>query len=103
MWKRIRELNLSEWVYWLLVSLIVAPQIILFILALAWSIYYSIYAGNTIISFYLVFRYSYAFLFEGDQLAEQPWIYVAFLLGVIAIMTVVKYRKGMTKKQLEKV
>ena len=98
MWKRIRKIRLSEGLYWLLVFLVVVPQIIIFVLALVESIYYSIYAGNTLISFYLVFRYSYAFLFKGDALAEQPWIYVLFLLGLIAIMTVVKYRKGTTKR-----
>jgi hypothetical protein len=103
MWKRIREMKLSEGLYWLLIFLVIMPQIIIFIFSLSESIYYSISAGNTLISFYLVFRYSYAFLFKGDNLAEQPWIYVLFWLGVIAIMTVVKYRKGTTRKELEKV
>jgi hypothetical protein len=100
MWERIRQMKLSDGLYWLLVLLIVVPQIIIFLLALAESIYYSIFAGNTLISFYLVFRYSYAFLFKGDRLIEQPWIYVLFGLGFIAIMTVVKSRKGTTKMEL---
>jgi hypothetical protein len=102
MWKTLREMKLSEWLYWLLVLLVVVPQVILFPLALAESIYYSLFAGNILISFYLVFRYSYAFLFNGDKLAEQPWIYIVFLFCVIAIMTVVKYRTRTANNKLEK-
>jgi hypothetical protein len=102
MWRTLREMTLSEWLYWILVLLVVAPQVIIFLLALAESIYYSIYAGNTLISFYLVFRYSYEFLFNGDTLAEQPWIYIVFLFGFIAIMTVVKFRTGTANNKLVK-
>jgi hypothetical protein len=92
-WKRLKESSLGEWVYCILVFSVIVPQIIIFISALAESVYYSISAGNTLISFYLVFRYSYAFLFKGDKVVEQVWVYYVIILTIVAVMSVVRSRR----------
>jgi ABC-type sugar transport system permease subunit len=86
--KRIEEMKLSEGLYWLLVIPPIIGVLLIFIFALVLSIYYSISTGRPARAFSVIFHDAFSGFFN-----ETTWPYDLFWFSLIAVISVIKFRR----------
>ena len=86
--KQIEEMKLSEGLYWLLVIPPILGVLLIFLLALVVSIYYSISTGTPARAFSVIFNDAFSGFFN-----ETTWPYDVSWFGLIAVTSVIKFRQ----------